>query len=221
MFLSNPLAPALVLMLAFASACAWTGGGEGPASASQAIEPPKSEIPFDAREPEVFQADLVTTAARTETRVRYARKGANWRLDTFAGGSPERSMIGTEKRIHIDHRAKTYTEAPSGGGPAERPAFVTDLTQSLLNQKQHAKFEKLATGGTAERYRVTVEGSTTPWIVTYDAGIKMITRQEPESPTPGGFVFEMRGFTLEVSDDLFRVPSGYRRVAWTEFAKDR
>lgn len=219
MFLSNPLAPALLFVLVFGSACAWTG--EAPAYAPKTIEPPKSEIPFETIEPDTFQADLITTAAGTETRVRYARKGANWRVDTFTGGSPSHSLIAAETRVHINHRSRTYSEAPSGGGPAERPAYHTDLTQTLLNQKQHAKFEKLTAEGAVERYRVTVEGSSTPWIVSYDTAIKMVTRQEPETHSPGGFVFEMRGFNLDVSDDLFRIPAGYRKVAWTEFSKER
>ena len=223
MFLSNRPATLLILLLACAAvhACTWPGGGEIPASASQVVEPPKSEIPFETKEPETFQADFVTTAAGTESRVRYARKGTDWRLDTFAGDAPSRTVISADKRIHIDHPSKTYAEAPFGGGPAERPAYVTDLTQTLLNQKQHAKFEKLATDGPVERYRATVERSTTPWIITYDTSTKMVTRQEPETPSPGGFVFEMQRFTLEVSDDRFRIPAGYRKAAWREFAKER
>ena len=222
MFLSNRAATLLILLLACAAApaCTWPGSGETPASAPQDVEPPKSEIPFETKEPETFQADFVTTAAGTESRVRYARKGTGWRLDTFAGEAPTRTIISADKRIHIDHPSKTYAEAPSGGGPAERPAYVTDLTQTLLNRKERAEFEKLGTDGPVERYRVTVEGSTTPWIITYDTAMKMVTRQEPESPSPGGFVFEMRRFTLDVSDDRFRIPAGYRKVAWPEFAKD-
>ena len=223
MFLSNRLTPLLMFLLACGAApgCTWPSTGEAPAHASQIVEPPKSDVPFETKEPETFQADLITTATGTETRVRYARKGANWRLDTFAGGTPFRTIIGTEKLTHIDHRSRTYAESPSGGGPNERPSYVTDLTQTLLNQKQHAKFEKLGAEGSIERFRVTLEGSDTPWIISYDTSIKMVTRQEPESRSPGGFVFEMRGFTLDVSDDVFRTPVGHRKVAWAEFTKER
>ena len=221
MFLSNHLVTVLILVLAYAGfSCSWTGRTT-PENASQAIEPPKSEVPFETREPETFQADLITKTAGTESRVRYTRKGANWRIDTFEGDAPSRSMIAGDKLLHLDHRSKTYSEAPSGGGPADRPAYISDLTQTLLNRKEHAKFEKLGADGNIERYRVSVEGSSTPWIVSYDASIKMVTRQEPESPTSDNFVFEMRGFTLDVSDEVFRIPAGYRKVAWTEFAKER
>ena len=223
MFLSNRLAFVSILFLfcAAAGGCAWLSGPENPASASPLIEPPKSEIPFETNEPETFQADLITSAGGVETKTRYARKGTNWRVDTFDKETQSRSIITTDKQTHVDHRSKTYSEAPSGGGPADRPAFVNDLTQTLLGQKEHARFEKLGTDGTLERYRVTVDGSSAPFIITYDNSIKMVTRQEPETPAEGGFVFEMRGLTLDVSDDIFKVPSGYRKISWQEFLKLR
>jgi hypothetical protein len=208
-----------MLLLACSFGCNWPGS-ETPASATQVIEPPESEIPFETKEPDVFQADLVTIAGGTESHTHYARKGASWRIDTFEKAAPRNSIISTEKQIHVDHRAKTYAEAPSGGGPSERPAYISDLTQTLVNQKQRAKFEKLSEGQIV-RYRVAIEGTTTPWIITYDASIRMVTRQEPETLSPGGFIFEMRGFTLDVSDDAFRIPAGYRKVVWAELAKVR
>ena len=223
MNLSNRLASLSILFICctMAAGCSWLGGSEKAASASPVIEPPKSEVPFETEEPETFQADFITSADGLETRVRYARKGTNWRVDTFDKETPRRSMITTDKQTHIVHRSKTYAEAPSGGGPADRPAFVRDLTQTLLNRKEHAKFEKLGTDGSFERYRVTVEGSATPFMITYDTSTKMVTRQEPETASPGGFVFEMRGLTLEVSDDVFKLPSGYRKITWQEFLKLR
>ena len=223
MFLSNRLASVTILIVfyAMAAGCSWQGGSENAASASPAIEPPKSEIPFETREPDTFQADFITSAADVETRVRYARKGTDWRVDTYDKGTPSRSIVTTDKQIHIDHRSKTYAEAPSGGGPRDRPAYVNDLTQTLLSQKKHAKFEKLSTDGTLARYRVRVDDSITPFIITYDTATGMVTRQEPETRSPGGFVFEMRGLTLDVSDNVFKQPSGYRKITWEEFLKLR
>ena len=223
MFLSNRLASVSILIIccAMAAGCSWFGQGEKAASASPVIEPPKSDVPFETKEPDTFQADFVTSAGAVETRVHYAKKGTNWRADTFDKERLSRSIVTTDKQVHIDHRSKTYAEAPSDGGPADRPAFVNDLTQTLLNQKEHAKFEKLGTDGPLERYRVTVEGSSTPFVIAYDPSIRMVTRQEPEASPPGGFVFEMRGLTLEVSDDTFKLPSGYRKITWQEFLKLR
>ena len=222
MFLSNHRAPLLIILLACAGLSCSGTGGTTPDNASYDLEPPKSEIPFETKEPETFKADLITKTAGTETLVRYARKGTNWRIDTFEGDALlSRSMIVAGKRLHFDHRSRTYSELPSGGGSADRPAYLNDLTQTLINREQRAKFEKVGTDGNIERYRATVEGSSTPWIITYDASIRMVTRQEPESPTADNFLFEMRRFTLDVSDDIFRTPAGYRKVAWEELVKDR
>ena len=221
MFLSNRLALVSILMILCAAVpgCSWLAGGDKAASASPVIQPPKSGIPFETKEPETFQADLVTSSGGVETRIHYARKGTNWRIDTFAGEDESRSIISTDKQVHIDHRSKTYAESPSGGGTVQRPAYITDLTQTLLNQKEHAGFEQINTDGSLVRYRVTVEETSTPFIVTYDTSAKMVVRQEPENPSPGGFLFEVRGLSLDVNDDLFTIPKGFRKTTWQEFLK--
>jgi hypothetical protein len=223
MFLSNRLV--LILLISFACwaifGCAWYTGGQAPAPASTIAEAPKSEIPFATEEPETFQADFVTSTADIASRVHYARKGTNWRVDTFAGGKSAQSIINADRHIFLDHISKTYSEAPLAGGPAELPAYIADFTQTLLAPKDHARFEKLGSEGELDRYRVTVEGTAAPWIITYDTSTKMVIRQEPEQPAPGNFVFELRQFTLDVSDVDFEIPAGYRKVTWEQFAKGR
>ena len=126
MILSNRLAavPFLIVFYAMAVGCSSFGEGGNAASASPVIQPPKSEVPFETKEPETFQSDIVTSAAGIETRVHYARKGTNWRVDTYDKETSSRSIVSTDRQVHIDHRSKIYAEAPSGGGTAERPAYV-------------------------------------------------------------------------------------------------
>ena len=222
MFLSNRAVLLLILLVAIAvTGCSWSGDAGNSQIVAPSIEPPKSGIPFEAKEPETFQADLITIAGGVESRIHYSRKGTDWRFDTFTGEAAGRSIVSTDKQTHIDHLSKTYAEPPSGGGAADRPEYIRDLTQILLNRKDRAKYEKLPSDGPLERYRVTVERSDTPFIITYDPAIKMVIRQEPATLQPGGFVFELRAVTLEVSDDAFNIPAGYRKVVWAEFAKDR
>jgi hypothetical protein len=75
MFLSNRLAYVSILLIfcAMAAGCSWFREGEKAASASPVIEPPKSEIPFETKEPESFQADFITSAAGVETKTHYSR----------------------------------------------------------------------------------------------------------------------------------------------------
>jgi hypothetical protein len=214
MFLSNQQAAALVILsiVCVAAGCSWFVGSEVPANSNAAVSPPGSGIPFETKEPETFQAYFITIAGGTETRSHFAKKAGRWRLDSFDADGPTRSIIQGQTLAYIDHTRKQYSEPPTNG-PDAQPAFLQDLTTSLLHPKQPAIFEKLGADGSLERYRVTTEGSNTASTIIYDTTIKMIVRNEFD----GGFAFEMRNFTLEVSDEVFQVPSGYRNVAWAAY----
>lgn len=216
MFLSNQQAAAiafLILVLA-AAGCSWFRS-EPIASSPTALAPPETGIPFETREPETYQADFFTIAAETESLSRLARKAGRWRFDTFNGEKPSRSIIRAEKLIYLDHSTKQYSEPPVVG-PDPQPPFLVDLTDSLLYEGKPAKVEKLASEGTLERYSVSIEGTNVPSTIVFDTTIKMVVRHEFE----GGFAFEMRNFTLEVDDATFKVPIGYRKVAWDIFKQE-
>ena len=214
MFLSNPLAAATVFftIVITAGGCSWLGGGQANPE-PPTVSAPESTIPFETREPGTYQADFVTISDGSESKTHFAQKDQRWRFDLFESGSPSRTVIGTEKIHHIDHAAKVYAEAPMGF--PEPPQFVADLTESLLNERHHASYEKTGAEGELETYRVTVAGSNTPSTITYNTSIKMAVRHE----IGGGFAWEMRQFTLDVDDALFQLPRGYRKIAWAEYKK--
>ena len=214
MLLSNQQAAALVIVsvVFVAAGCSWFGGREPEPNTPVAVSPPESGIPFDTKEPETFQADFVTIVAGSESRSRYAKKQGRWRFDSFDADGPTRSIIQGQTLAYVDHTRKQYSEPPTNG-PDAQPAFLADLTTSLLHPKQPAKFEKLGTENNFERYKVTVDGSNSASTITYDTSIKMIVRHEFD----GGFAFEMRNFTLEVDDAVFQIPNGYRKVAWAVY----
>ena len=217
MFLSNQQAAAIAfsILLVTAVGCSWFRS-DPVALTPSAVAPPETGIPFETREPETYQADFVTIAAGAETRSHFARKTGKWRMDTFAGEKATRSMIETDRLVYLDHTTKQYSEPPVTG-PDPQPPFVVDLTTSLLNEKQPAKFEKAGAEDSIgfEFYKITLEGSGTTSTITYDTSIKMVVRHEFD----GGFAFEMRNFTLEVDDAIFAVPAGYRKVAWNAFTQ--
>ncbi len=214
MFLSTPHAAgiALSLLIVTAAGCSWFRSSDAVTLTPAAVAPPETGFPFEAIEPEIYQADFVTIAGGSETRTHFARKLGKWRIDTFAGETTSRSIIRVEKLVYLDHIRKQYAEPPVSG-PDPQPQFIADLTTSLLNEKQPAKFENLGAEGTLERFRVIVEGSNAASTIVFDTAKKMIVRHELE----GGFAFEMRNFNLEVDDAIFSVPGGYRKVAWTVF----
>jgi hypothetical protein len=214
MFLSNPqaAAAALSLLIITTAGCSWLRSSEPVSLTPTAVAPPESGLPFETNEPATYQADFVTIAAGSESRSHFARKEGKWRMDTYAGEKITRSIISAPKLVYLDHITKHYSEPPLTG-PDPQPPFIADLTTSLLSEKQPAKFERVGVEGTLERYKVSVDGSDISSTIIFDTQIKMVIRHEFE----GGFAFEMRGFTLEVDDSVFAVPSGYRKVSWTLF----
>lgn len=116
--------------------------------------------------------------------------------------------------IYVDHRRKIYSE-PVSKASDPQPPFLNDLTDTLLNGKHPAKFEKVTVENTdgLDVYKVTIDGSNSTSIITYDPSIKMVVRHEFD----GGFAFAMRNFNLEVEDSTFRIPAAYRKVAWSAF----
>ena len=215
MFLSNPHAAAIAvsLLIVTAAGCSWIRSNDPVTLTQPAVAPPETGLPFEAREPATYQADFVTIAGGSETRSHFARKDSSWRVDLFAAEKATRSIIKGEKYVYVDHTNKQLSEPPLNG-PDPQPAFIGDLTASLLNEKQPAKFEKLSTEGTLERYGVTaIDGTAGKSTIVFDTSIGMIVRHEFD----GNFAFEMRNFTLEVDDATFAAPSGYRRVAWRVF----
>jgi len=216
MFLSNQQAAAIAfsILLVTAAGCSWLRPSDPVAISPTAVEPPETGIPFETKEPETYQADFLTIAGQSEVRSHFARKAGRSRIDTFAGEKTTRSIIQTDKLVYLDHITKQYSEPPVTG-PDQQPPFIADLTTSLLNEKEPARFQKIGTEGTLERYTVTIEGSSASSTVVYDTSIKMVIRHEFD----GGFAFEMRNFTLDVDDAIFAVPAGYRKVAWNVFVQ--
>jgi hypothetical protein len=216
MLLSNPQAAAVALsiLIITAAGCSWLRNSEPVSLTPTIVAPPETGLPFETKEPEVYQADFVTAVAGSETRSHFARKDGKWRLDTYVGETMSRSIIQSDKLVYLDHKKKQYSESPVSA-PDPQPQFIADLTTSLLSEQQPAKFEDLGAEGTLERYRVTVDGANATSTIIFDTANKMVVRYEIE----GGFVFEMRNFTLKVDEAIFAIPTGYRKIAWTAFSQ--
>ncbi len=214
MILSNRHVAALAFLLAIfiGVGCGWIRSEEPPAQTSAPIAPPETGIPFETKEPKTYQADFVTSSGDMETHTHFARRDEKWRFDSFHENKPSRSIIRNDTLVYLDHPRKVYSE-PSTKGTDAAPPFVNDLTTTLLNQKEAARFEKTSTEGNLETYSVTIEGSKASSTIVYDTSIKMIIKSE----FAGGLAFAMRNFTLEVDDAVFSVPGGYRKVTWAVF----
>ena len=219
MYLSN-LAGLLSCLLAISLLFQACGSSSDDSNANSAIAEPSAELPFSTNEPEIFQADFVRSVGGLETRSFYVKKGDKWRFDSYVRNAPARSIISTDKRIYVDHASRSYAESPTGAFPAPVPDFVSDLTNSLLRQREHSKFETVGTEGDIVTYRVLIEGQTGENLIRYDKTLGMIVRQELRSADGSSeFIFELRNVKLEADESLFAVSQGFRKITWDEFKK--
>jgi len=181
----------------------------------------KGGIPFVVKEPEVFQAEFVSTSGDSSTVSFYARKGGNWRFDTAFNSPDSVSLVKTDKMYSISRANKTYSEIPTGQGVSPEPDFFIDMTHALLKQPNNVKFEEAGRNGTIAKYKVTIgDSSVSEAIIYFDESAGMITREEfmsgSDQGSPSAFVFEMRNLKMEVDDSVFAIPADYRRITWTD-----
>lgn len=220
MFLSNPrkfflLASSFVLIL---QACGSSSGTENK-PAFVPIET-KSEFPFSTKEPEVYQGDFVVITGANETRWFMARRGDNWRFDTYYGTERLITELKTDQVYHIDHQQKLYAAAPQS-------AITAPPAPNVFSGKQYHEFEEIAQEGDIVRYKVkNSDVQNDEILISMDKASGMIVRQEftgrkTETGLPVSYVYEIRNLKLEADDSVFAIPTGYRKVTWEEFRSAR
>src|SRR5829696_13615 len=119
MFLSNPVKifqAVCCLSMLFAGCTLWRSNENSSVTfASQ----PKSEYPFVAREPEVFQADLVVRTGDTERRIFIARSGEKRRIDYDVGTDNQHGVIISDKEYLLFFKRKVFEERSMSSNAAD------------------------------------------------------------------------------------------------------
>ncbi len=212
MFLSNPRRSLLfiALFLAFLQAC---GGSQTPQNKDISLTgETKSEFPFSAKEPEVYQGDLVTISGEAEDHYFVARKGDKWRYDVFRGAELSMSQIRADKMYGIDHQKKTYWEISQQGHAA---SDARDMTRSFFRGHEYRDFDEIGREGTLIKYKVRDPGEAKgDVVITVDTASGVVVKHEFMSQgkqTPD-FVYEVRNLKIEVEDSIFDIPQGYKKV---------
>src|SRR5260221_7449727 len=140
MFLSNP-AKSFLAAAVISTVCGGCGYfrsyiERAPTAASES----KNRIPFTVKEPDVFQAEFVTTSGNVSTVSFYARKGENWRFDPASGSDDSISLVKSDKMYSLSRANRTYAEAPPGDIAPTQPDFIADMTYSLLKEPDNTRF---------------------------------------------------------------------------------
>ncbi len=215
-----------LIVLSSALGCRfWQKGGNATPTPTPFItEELKSEIPFVSKEPDVFQAEIVTTANEIERATFMARNGVNRRIDYNFNSENQITNLQTDKSYLILPKRKIYAENPWSENTASVDDWTLFLTTEWLNTKTSAKFEKLETIENVTKYSVLLDEKKVSEIIIYfDESKKLIIKQEfysidGEQKTLN-FTFELKNLKLQTDENLFIVPADFKKVSIEELRK--
>ena len=188
------------------------------------ITPPvvevKSGFPFSLKEPEIYQGEIVIDGDETD-RSFVARKVDRWREDMYRDGHLWMSELYNGRRFTIDHERKIYIEHEPAANGVESFA---GMPQDFLTGKEDHTFDEVARENNIVRYKArTNKYMPDDILIDVDTASGMIVRQEFRSAAGSSdgasFVYEMRNLKLDVDDQVFALPAGFRKVSKDEFYK--
>ena len=221
MFSANLFKYFLAVALIFCSSCRfWQNSANSNVSNNQAnVAEIVSEVPFSTKEPETFQAEIITKfeeenektfIAQSKGKV-FLRKGATATLQT----EPNKSfLLNFEKKIYVENAGKSV--ATNSG-----ETLNDFLTTEWLNQKADVKFENLGEENGLTKYKAIFESSES--LIFVDETFKIPLRQEfysieGETRTLV-YSIELQNFKLIAEEQLFELPKDFRKVSLEEFNK--
>jgi len=102
------------------------------------------------------------------------------------------------------------------------------MTYSLLKEPDNTRFEEAGKEGTISKYRVLFGENQASWAIVYfDESVGMVVREEflnsqsaPDAASQSEFVFELRNLKMDVDDNIFAIPAGFRKVDWRDYSTD-
>lgn len=214
-------------LLVFSACRFWQrADGEIPNPTPFTAEELKSETPFSAKEPNVFQAEIVVTANNRESKTFAARNENRRRYDYNLGAKNRLSVLQTDKNYLLLPDKKIYAESVSTEKTFVSGGWTDFLTTEWLNAKTDVKFFKLAAENNLAKYRVVfgdAENAESESLIYLDEAKNLIVKQEfygasGEQKTLTMTV-ELKNLKLEAEADLFVLPKNYRKVPLEEFRR--
>ena len=214
MFLSNPVKifhAACILSVVFAGCSLWRGNEN---SAITFASQPKSEYPFVAREPEVFQAELVLRTGETERRMFIARSGEKRRIDYDVGTDNQHSVIISDKEYLLFFRRKVFEERLMSSNAA---ASYEPLSAQMLTTRDYASFDETGRNGSVVQFSARINDSAnSEAVIFFDEVIGLPVKQEFYSIEGEArtlqYSSELRNFSTTVDPSAFQIPAGFRKV---------
>lgn len=232
MFPTNALKFLFVLFFApliFSSCSFWQTAENGNTNSNTFIvDELNSEIPFENKEPEVFQAEIVLATfingEKTERIIKAARSREKIRYDYPNGISflqlneNEKFLLETEKKVYAQSTSISNNSANTGD-------VIKDfLTTEWLSEKRDLNFENLGSENGLAKYRVSGENSNTEVLIYVDENLKFPVKQEFYSINGDQKILftamEFKNLKLEVDKTLFELPKDYKQVLIQQFQEE-
>ena len=213
-----------VSIFLFCSSCGfWQTAENTNTIAPQISEEIKTGIPFESKEPETFQTEIVVTNflnGEKPEKVYFVARNGNKSLTIFNRGEKTEHSVLTDggKTFYFNNENKTFRETENISDAVSSGDEMSEfLTSRWLNRKTDAKFEKLQTENNLTNYRVTLGNSSASEIIlTYDENLKMPVRQEFYSISGEQRVLtmtvELKNFQPSADEKLFVLPQDYKRA---------
>ncbi len=212
---------ALLFLFCSVSCSFWQTAENTNSNALKISDEAKTEIPFESKEPENFQTEIVITnflnGEKTETNYFFARSG-NKTLTVFNRGEKSETAVLSDgaKTYLLKNENKTFIENQNiSNGVSASDETLEFLTTEWLNRKTGAGFEKLQTENNLTNYRVRLGDSTNSEIIlTYDETLKIPVKQEFYSISGEQktltMTVELKNFQTAADEKLFILPQDYK-----------
>jgi len=220
MQLSNQLKYFVVLAIALFMLQACGGNPAANNAGTPAADIPKSEPPYDNKEPDTYSVEVTQTTTAGVERYFIARKGDKWRVDNAYGDASQVTSMRLDKDYVIAASNKTYADYSTGHGYDERARMVEDISRGLLINRDPAVFEKLGSENGMTKYRVTgTPGKPTESIILVDDKTGLPVSREIYNLEPQrtlAVTVKLISFKKEADDKLFAIPKDYKKVTIEE-----
>lgn len=228
MFKSSAIKVFFISLATLTAACSWRNANENtPPPASEIIGERQSAIPFETREPEIYQTEIAIKSGENERKIFTARNGGR-RLTVFDKGEKGEfsrlENVGSSSLLSYPAQ-KVYAEDATGTN-----IFTDDsgdfLTNEWLNQKTSASFEKLGAENNLTKFRVRfgdAENQISEAMIYVDENLRLPVRQEfyslRDNQRTLNFSVELKDFKSSADENLFQPPAGFRKIPQAEFQK--
>lgn len=179
----------------------------------------KPVAPFSTKEPEQYRADVIIRSEGTERKYSIARDGDKRRTDFDTGGPQQRTILEADRNYLINVERKVFAVLSPGA------AFVEeDFSVHTLNQGHYTEFESTGSEDGLAVYRAEIDGSPASEVsIHIDPSTNLPMKQEFYSVDGGRrelvYTVELQNVALEVTEETFVVPRGFREISLADFRK--